>query len=487
MIKKSNLKFISIITIAIFVFNFSFSQAEETTTLTDEPASETAPAEEPTDTQTAPVEEETSSEPILTEEPADASVSADEAIENNSANESEEENQADESGPVQSQDLPEEPVIGRANDQQAATSSPDLLKIEDLPTSGSLPASESLFTQIGHEVITGIIRSLDISNLSLVAQWQMLGQKADGEYSGEDDSPESGAQILPSGQYQVNKAAAICALVADTVVLDSSLSVKAAINYPKDIAKSETALGEKTGCGQLKSEITLTRLGQDEGVGLVCDEIRNSNNNLITWNYSNESQIAYSFEQVCGLDGYLAKQTAAVFCGEIELSYDDPAGEYQARISAQNNNSTKTLENKFQYLELTNFENDFSQVQYGLVKLNEWKLLTGDLVWGNSGLPTVRNTGNTRLQIRVAQNDFGLGKTGDQWNIAYQARVGEKAIFTNYFPEEIAALKDYLELGQSAKVDFGALITKFPETSKDAAFAGTMTLTGEKVEGLKCQ
>ena len=142
-------------------------------------------------------------------------------------------------------------------------------------------------------------------------------------------------------------------------------------------------------------------------------------------------------------------------------------------------------ENYLEYLELTTFENDFSEIIYGSVKLNELKILQGDLSWAESTNPTVRNTGNTRAQIKIWQNDFGLGKTDNLWNLEYQAKIGDRADFISYLPEQTAVLADPIDLGKAINADFSVLVKKFP--SEKSAYGGQMTLSADKAANLTCE
>ena len=177
-----------------------------------------------------------------------------------------------------------------------------------------------------------------------------------------------------------------------------------------------------------------------------------------------------------------------MFCAESSLAYDDPAGEYEFVVTIKDSKENMDASrNILKYLELTTFENDFSDFQYGAVSENKLKIIAGDSVWGNSLAPTVRNIGNTRLQIKIQQNDFNLGKTNGIWNIEYRTRVGENVEWLSYFPEQSAYLKDSLDLGQTANIDFGILIKKYPEDDNQSNFSGEMILSAEKVSGLICQ
>mgnify|MGYP001601710087 CR=1 FL=1 len=450
----------------VFVFSFSLSKAEETILVAEEGAPAVLePAVEPI----VAVEEEARPDEAISGKPVDSQEIA----------------AAEDLIPLIA--TTSEPIIFDFS-QPAETTTPETVvdnSANNVAGASEIAASGNL---ILHEILTGIIRGADIKGLTVLAQWQMLNEKANGNYLGADESALSGAQFLPSGQFAINKPLAVCALVADAGGPADLNSLSAAINYPAEIAKAVNQAGEINGCGQLKTKFNLEKLDPLEAVALVCDKLRNNNNNLLAWGSDKTDNLVYSYEHLCGQDGLLVKQAAALYCAETILAYDDPAGDYMVKINAKNNNGAEvTGENYLKYLELTTFENDFSEILYGPVKINELKILEGDLAWNEATLPTVRNTGNTRAQIKIWQNDFGLGKTNGDWNLNYQARVGGGADFISYPPEQTTALNNILELSQTAKMDFTILINKFPELNSGSAYWGKMLLAADKVEPLSCK
>ena len=300
-----------------------------------------------------------------------------------------------------------------------------------------------------------------------------------------DDSIESGAQLLPPGVKDQNRPIAICAIVTDAEGMGDIAGVYADVFYPENIAlgPDHTALPNQTGagCGGFMQQDELFALDKDEGYDLFCNQVRSLNNNLPTFNQ------AYTYDDICKEDGSLKKMTAKVFCGEKDLSYEDPSGHYKVTAVAQDTNSLNgVLDNSFEYLPLTAFEADFTSVNYGNVKLNINKIVNGDLIFGTSDLPTVQNIGNTRLNMTVRQNDMNLGKTSGVWTVLYDARVGNVVDHQTYWPEDTKVLDEALNLSETDEIDFSILVTKFP-TSPSTSWVGTMTLGAVVAEHLYCE
>ena len=502
--KKFQLKSIAYICIIILVLNFSLARAEEETVFTETASSteEGAEAVVLADEFDIATEEASSTEAdsFLADEFDE--VAAEEA---SSTSEADIENISEIATGTEEnlQDFEGEPIIFVFNsleDENCASTSP-VVSVSDENSNGTSTASstdsvtffetenssstefvsssteESFVDSASPQTSSsGAVSSVVFDQPEIIAQWQML-------VAGSDDSADVGAQILPSGEYKVDKKYSVCAVVGGD--LTATGSILANVSYPENIAFDKA---QTRGCGQQKSEVELNKIAKEEAIALVCDQIRNNNNNLLAWNKNEKAGYVYDYEKLCGLDGFLAENTALLFCAESSLAYDDPAGEYEVIVTIKDGKgNTGASQNILQYLELTTFENDFSNFQYGKVNLNELKVLQGDSIWGNSFYPTVRNTGNTCLQIKIQQNDFNLGTTNGVWNLEYMTRVGENAEWLSYFPEQTAYLKNFLNLGQTTNIDFAILIKKYPEDENQSAFSGEMVLSAEKIPSLTCQ
>ena len=306
-----------------------------------------------------------------------------------------------------------------------------------------------------------------------------------------DASTAAGAQFTASGQYNGHKTIAICAIVGDPDGLADVKNVYADVFYPENIAlgSSHVALADQSGlgCGGLMQEDSLAKLGKQAGIDLFCTNVRTRNNLLPTINTD------YSYDKICNTDGELWKDTAAVYCTTKTISYEDPSGDYKVWAVAQDTNGKQgILENHFTYLETTAFETDFNSVSYGNVRLNIHKIISGNFTWepSTSTRPTVRNTGNTRLQMRIMQDDMGLGQTmvgnTNQWNVKFDARVGSVATSASFWPNAWTTLNDSLDLSEMDEMDFSIDISKFPPTHEDANFTGTMTLSANSIAHLAC-
>ncbi len=348
------------------------------------------------------------------------------------------------------------------------------------------------------DIETGFTRSEGGGDAPIVkAKWEMLPQGEwnyvcdDCDVQSEsrilaDDSCRAGAQFMPTGEWDTNKEIYVCAIATDPDGVSDINAVYADIFYPEGIALGPGH--DDNGCGEQHGlEIELQELPKMEGYNLFCGGIYSHNSNLPTFSEG------YDFEEICANDGELMKETAKVYCKYTQLKWEDPAGFYRVQVHAVDmaGVDSEPLMNYFEYLPLTAFETDFDSVNYGNVKLNTHKIVNGDLTFGTADKPTVRNVGNTRLNMTVWQDDMGLGQTENGevwWNVQWDARVGSMAEFSVYDPFETTTLMDTLELSSWDEMDFSILVKKFPlNTGKNGVYSGDMTLGAVYAPFLTCE
>ncbi len=338
-------------------------------------------------------------------------------------------------------------------------------------------------------------------------KWEMKGpcfdptsglyNKCTGVTGGEaqdDDKLTPYAQFMAPGFWDGKMHYTVCAIATDPNGAADIKGVYADIYYPADKAIHDMTPstdvhrdlngGTKDvgvgGCSAFIEQNTLKKLSKTDGYLLFCEQVRENNVNLPKF-YS-----PYTYDEICAPDGELMKQEAYVYCSDKELIWEDPAGSYKVDVVAQDNagnNSTKRT-NNFEYLPSTGFEKDFTGVTYGQVMLGIYKRISGDLTWAN-GVPTIRNTGNTRLWMKIAQDDMGLGQSSGLWNVHYDARVGSyEADETNYDPfgfkpatpasGAYTQLEDILDLSEKEEMDFSIIVDKWPDAQ--TSYSGTIWL-----------
>lgn len=341
------------------------------------------------------------------------------------------------------------------------------------------PALATGTTSGTQTVDTSLTREVTIGNGPVVkAKWEMKVQT-----NGADDSTTAGAQFLPSGKFDTDTTITVCAVVTDADGVADIDTVYADIFYPTSIYLGANHETNRQGCGQQHgNEFTLKPLSKQAGIDLFCNGVRVNNYNLPVFG------TGYNYDEICAETGELWKDTALVYCGNHTLSYEDPSGDYKVLVLGQDKwGLDGTLTNSFRYLPVTAFEADFAAVSYGNVKLNTHKIIPGDLnFYMGDGKPTVRNVGNTRLNMRVMQDDMGLGMTDTSYNVKWDARVGSDASYAVYNPYQTVTLNNPLDLSETDEMDFSIDISKFPPTHDGNVYKGQITLSAVSANHLPC-
>lgn len=325
---------------------------------------------------------------------------------------------------------------------------------------------------------------------------------------GEDESSDLGAQFVAPGVWGENLEYQICAIVhGPSGNVDNIRDVYAEIFWPEDrrmhtsghLYNDTTDKGRYNadgaeidnpagGCGRMIEQNQLVRLTQADGIDLVCNNIQTYNNSLIEW-YN-----PYDYAEVCNpFDGQLIKNRARVYCHDKVLTWEDPAGDYEVQVFAYdtNNNRSNILVNRFTYLEEIGYEVDFNSVAYGPLAIGEHKKIYGNKFFNESytsATPTIRNLGNTRIQISIAQDDMGLGyldSAPSTWRVQYNARIGDlEEDWRTYDPTRqkgtsdslaFTTLMELLDLSEIEEMDFSIKVSeKWPGNLQ--SYSGSMWL-----------
>jgi hypothetical protein len=172
----------------------------------------------------------------------------------------------------------------------------------------------------------------------------------------------------------------------------------------------------------------------------------------------------------------LNENLAYLYYGEAEISYCQPGGWYHVGVTAfdNNNNQASYLYNCFWYIPTSAVEIDFMTVNYGSVDVGTHKQIGGDMDMFTANKPTVKNIGNTPVELWVEQTDMGFGKTSGIWNVEFDARMTADGEYVYYEPEEEVRIPGVLGLCTLEKLDFSILVHK---AASGYTYTGTMCLT----------
>jgi hypothetical protein len=142
----------------------------------------------------------------------------------------------------------------------------------------------------------------------------------------------------------------------------------------------------------------------------------------------------------------LNEELAYVYYGEAPISYCQPGGWYYVGVNAIGFSSwSDWLFNRFWYIPTSGIAVDFQNINYGTVIAENDKWVGGDPDFTTPTKPTIRNIGNTPVNLYVWQDDMDFGKTGGSWNVRYDVRLtadGQVRVYYPFTQDQIAPLPD---------------------------------------------
>ena len=326
----------------------------------------------------------------------------------------------------------------------------------------------------------------------VLAKWEMYPSATQGD-NGRDDRDAYLTQFESTGIYGDNVEYEVCSIVWDQDGVGDLATVGAKVFYPT--TASGASVHPEWGCGlPVSNQFVLTQLTKAEGIDLVCNQIKTNDNNLVKFNPTagfagTEAGLSADWSRMCAGDYELMKGTAFVYCADTELSYEAPSGDYRVLAFAQDRSGVNgTLENTLQYVPTDALEADFNKIDYGQVKLQIEKPINGDLDWDALGTnqATVRNTGNTRIQVGVTQDDMGFGQfITNEYKVRFDGHVGNDQTSINFEPYVLTTLPGELDLSEMDEIDFSIYVREFPVDHSDT-YTGTMTLQPVRIDHNQC-
>jgi hypothetical protein len=173
----------------------------------------------------------------------------------------------------------------------------------------------------------------------------------------------------------------------------------------------------------------------------------------------------------------LNQEEAYLYYGTAQIDYCQPGGWYYVGVRALDGYDAwcDYLFNRYWYIPTAGIAVDFTSINYGTVAEGSNKWVGGDQDFTTTSKPTVRNIGNTPLQLYVYQDDMGFGKTAGNWNVEFDVRLTANGVVRIFSPEQkdiISGTNDYypgvripglLPLCTQEKLDFSIFVFKgFP-------------------------
>lgn len=138
----------------------------------------------------------------------------------------------------------------------------------------------------------------------------------------------------------------------------------------------------------------------------------------------------------------------------LPMYYHQPAGDYAALGYAVDSTSrlSSAYDGEFEWVAGTYLELDFDAVSFGNIQPGAWKILNGDTDMATPGMPTLKNEGNTEIQVGVEFTDFvGQGGLPNKKITRFDAQLRNMGDPNNNY---LDIPGEHLEFDSYQRVDF---------------------------------
>ena len=136
----------------------------------------------------------------------------------------------------------------------------------------------------------------------------------------------------------------------------------------------------------------------------------------------------------------------------LPMYYHQPSGVYNATAYAVDSTSRISVPEvaSFEWLAGTYLELDFDSVNFGTIQPAAWKIVNGDVDMGTPDMPTLKNEGNTEVQVGVMFTDF-VGQDALPNKVITDFDAQLRSMGTNNY---LQIPGEHLEFGANERVDF---------------------------------
>jgi hypothetical protein len=157
--------------------------------------------------------------------------------------------------------------------------------------------------------------------------------------------------------------------------------------------------------GEFKTQVHGTRIGANPSTRIhECAALGKSTDNgsMFEAAYHTGQVSAASIDDVnLGIIAKCQQNEKAVYYSKFQISKEQPCGEYIVEGYAVSNGTSSVTVNYIDVVCFWQLEVDFDSVDWGAITPGNMKVVSGDLVFGTDGNPTVKNTGNHGMGIDV--------------------------------------------------------------------------------------
>jgi hypothetical protein len=168
--------------------------------------------------------------------------------------------------------------------------------------------------------------------------------------------------------------------------------------------------------------------------------------------------------------------TTARYTGDIEMQFYEDAGMYNVTISASDGAAQGTTTRQFEYLGMVAISIDAASLQFSGAKIGGTAEIDGDYALSTTNAPTIKNTGNTPLDIGIYGTDLVDGaKNISISNIKYSFDEDFVSELAGTLAKTLQTKSLGLENSEDSVISLGFQLS-IPATTQNGNYTGSVTI-----------
>jgi len=168
--------------------------------------------------------------------------------------------------------------------------------------------------------------------------------------------------------------------------------------------------------------------------------------------------------------------TTAMFNGTLEMEFYDTAGKYNITVIATDSGANATMESAFDYLSMTAITIDAGSLQFSGAKIGTASSINGDFALSTLNAPTIKNAGNTVIDIGIYGTDLTDGtKNIPASNIKYSFDNDFASDLSGTLGKTLQVKNLGLENSEDSVIGLGFQLF-IPQTTQNGNYTGQVTV-----------
>ena len=168
--------------------------------------------------------------------------------------------------------------------------------------------------------------------------------------------------------------------------------------------------------------------------------------------------------------------TTAIYQGEISMEFYEEAGIYNITVTARDNSAENNATAQFEYLRMLAISIDANALQFSGARIGGTAEISGDYALSTTDSPTIKNTGNARIDIGLYGTDLtDSGKNISISNVKYSFDDDFASGLAGTLAKTLQTKEIRLENSEDSVISLGFQLF-IPPTTQNGNYTGSVTI-----------